>query len=205
MLDHLVYATPDLPVTLDWFATNTGLRPRTGGTHPSRGTRNALLNLGNGAYLEILATDPGNTTVTGPRWMGVDALDRPRLTRWCVRTPDLTAAATRLTGYHPALGERGAGSRRTPAGELLRWEMLLPRPDPVVEIAPFCIDWSASARHPTEGMPAELSLLELRLYHPEPGRLQPLIDALHPGLTVHRAERPLLAATLDTPQGRVMI
>ena len=50
------------------------------------GTHNALLGLGNGMYLEILARDPDQQTP--PRsWLGVDsvvATGRPRITAWAV-------------------------------------------------------------------------------------------------------------------------
>jgi hypothetical protein len=36
-----------------------GITPSPGGTHAGLGTHNRLAALGNGAYLEILARDPG--------------------------------------------------------------------------------------------------------------------------------------------------
>ncbi len=204
-IDHLVYAVPDLEASLDWFEHNTGIRPRIGGRHPDRGTRNALLNLGDRRYLEIIAVDEDNHDVPPPRWMGVDDLDRPRMTRWCIAVPDLDAAAASMNDYDPGLGQRSEGSRRTPEGDLLRWRMLLPRPRPRTEIVPFCIDWSASERHPTDGLPRELELLDIRLYHPAPETVRPLLEQLLPGTNVYLAAAPLISVAVDTPRGALML
>ncbi|HKC19086.1 MAG TPA: VOC family protein, partial [Candidatus Dormibacteraeota bacterium] len=51
-LDHLVLATPDIQSTVDWVAETLGIRPIPGGQHLGVGTRNFLLGLGSGQYLE---------------------------------------------------------------------------------------------------------------------------------------------------------
>ncbi len=88
-LDHLVYAAPDLEAAVDDLERRFGVRAVPGGSHPGRGTRNALIGLGEGAYLEILAPDPDQPLPDGPRWLGADASAGPRLTSWAVRTSDL--------------------------------------------------------------------------------------------------------------------
>jgi len=41
-----------------WFEALTGVTPRYGSAHHGLGTHNALVSLGNGVYIELLAVDP---------------------------------------------------------------------------------------------------------------------------------------------------
>lgn len=181
-LDHLVLATPDLAATVADFHARTGIRPSAGGRHPDRGTHNALVHLGGRAYLEFIAADPDNADVPPPRWMGVDLVTAPTYVRWAVRAQNLSAARAALGTYDPALAQSATGRRTTPAGAQLSWSMSLPRPAPAVEPAPFVIDWSASAAHPTDGLVDHgLRLHELRLSAPRPRALRKLLAALGVG------------------------
>ena len=54
LLDHLVYATPDLDATCLDLENRLGVRPSSGGQHPGRGTRNALISIRPKAYLEAV-------------------------------------------------------------------------------------------------------------------------------------------------------
>ena len=56
-IDHIVYCVPDLENGIDYIEELLGIRPVFGGRHLSNGTKNALLNLGDNCYLEILAVD----------------------------------------------------------------------------------------------------------------------------------------------------
>src|SRR6266513_1466344 len=88
-VDHLVYATPDLNRGIDEIARLTGVRATTGGQHPGRGTRNALLALGPTTYLEIIAPDPEQPSPDTPRPFGIDGLTESRLVAWAAKGKDL--------------------------------------------------------------------------------------------------------------------
>jgi hypothetical protein len=56
-VDHLVVASTDLAVGVEWVRDRLGVAPVPGGVHAGFGTRNALLGL-RGPYLEVLSFDP---------------------------------------------------------------------------------------------------------------------------------------------------
>jgi hypothetical protein len=78
-----------LEEAIAWFEEQAGVRPVVGGKHPTKGTKNALVNLGNKCYLELLAADCENTSFSGNRWMGVDTIETPTMTRWSLKSEHL--------------------------------------------------------------------------------------------------------------------
>jgi len=59
-IDHVILGVDDLDRGVKAFEAATGVKPVYGGKHPG-GTHNALVSLGEGMYLEILAVQPGVT------------------------------------------------------------------------------------------------------------------------------------------------
>ena len=205
-LDHLVLAVPDLTSATAAFAKTHGVTPATGGTHPGRGTHNALLGLTGGAYLELVAAHPSEPHGPDGRWMGVDLVTAPTLTRWAVRDVDVGAFAKTLhTAGHPALATLAEGRRRTPAGQLLRWRMTEPQPAPAVQTVPFALDWSDSEAHPADSLPPALTLQGLRLGHPNPARLRATFDALRLDYVIAEAPTPYIEAHLSGPRGTFVL
>ena len=203
-IDHLVYCVPDLATAVELLSDHWGVEPVLGGRHLTKGTKNALLNLGDGAYLELLALDGENKEVAAPRWMGIDHIERPTLTRWAIKSEKLEEDRAIISSRRPDLGEVFSGSRERTDGQLLEWSMLLPAASPTVEIVPFAVDWLGS-EHPTKALPAECSLKELRLFHPDPETIQELFTALSIERSVHFAPEPAIQAYLETPNGLRLI
>lgn len=204
-LDHLVYCVHDLEASTRAFADASGVAPVFGGYHQTQGTKNALVGLGDKCYLEFLAIDPDNETIEPPRWMGIDLLAEPKLTRWAIASEGLEQEAAILEKEQTGLGEISGGERMTPSGKLLRWQLTLPRPEPEVELLPFLIDWSASEKHPADGLPEKIKLLELSLTHPAPQRVQRLFEQLAINIVVKQADTIGITARLETPHGIMSI
>ncbi|SMF38697.1 VOC family protein [Streptomyces sp. Amel2xC10] len=200
-LDHIVLATPDLAETVAEFARRTGVVPAPGGVHIGLGTRNYLVGLGDGAYLEILGPDPEQPALAGPRPFGVDGLDSARTITWAISPSDIdaTVEAVRVHGYDP--GDVREMSRRRPDGTLLEWRLTdggTPHPSGVV---PFLIDWGGTA-HPSASDLPLTPLLELTATAPDPEEVRPVLNALGTDLVI--GEGPAgFSFTLDTPNGPV--
>lgn len=204
-IDHLVYCVPDLDQAMDDFELLAGVRPVFGGYHANKGTKNALVRLGNHCYLELLAVDEENLAITGPRWMGIDLIQAPRLTRWAIHSANLAQDAAVLGRYHPEQGIVTGGQRQTAAGDVLTWQLSVPRAEPEIELIPFLIDWSNSAAHPADNLPQGCSLVEVTLYHPYPAKVAPTLELLGLEVELIEADEIAIIAALDTPQGRVIL
>lgn len=195
-LDHLVYATPDLDASVAALAERFGTEPVTGGAHPGWGTRNALVGLGTGVYLEIIGPDPTQPDPEEARPFLIDDLTDARLVTWAYRHPDPESMRdtieqkTRetLPGQDVRLGPVRAMSRAQPDGSTLRWRLSDPMVRPVGGIVPFVIDWGTTP-HPSTALPNDCRLLELIVSHPDADRLGPVLETF----------RPLLHAVRPTP------
>src|SRR5262245_22151210 len=115
-LDHLLYATPDLEASIDELERRFGVRAAIGGSHPGRGTRNALLALGERSYLEIIGPDPAQAVPPQGRGFGIDAVRAPRVATWVATSGDLERDVERLKLAGEDLGEVLAGARRRADG-----------------------------------------------------------------------------------------
>jgi catechol 2,3-dioxygenase-like lactoylglutathione lyase family enzyme len=198
-LDHIVYAVPDLTAAVDDLERLLGVRAAAGGQHPGRGTHNALLSFGDGRYLEIIAPDPSQPDRNPPRPFGVDESGQPHLAGWAWRVDDivLAIAHARRLGYDP--GDPVAMARLTTEGVQLNWRLTLNATGggPV----PFLIDWGDTP-HPSRSAPSGLSLLSLRIEHPDPGVIATALNALGADAEVVAAPQPALIATFDGPTGQ---
>jgi Glyoxalase-like domain len=208
MIDHLVYASNDLPQASATIAELLGAVPRAGGSHVGRGTYNELLSLGGATYLEVIGPDPAQPAPAGPRPFGIDGLSEPALVAWCVRPlRPLADIVTEARGAGIELGDAAAMSRRRPDGVLLEWELTLPQLDgPFGRALPFMIDWGESA-HPTDTLPAGVQLLEVEVVHPDPPLLRRALHiiGLTEGFDIHEGEQPALRARIATQHGEVTL
>jgi hypothetical protein len=202
IVDHLVYATPDLQFGIETIEKMTGVRAVSGGQHPGRGTRNALISLGPGVYLEIIGRDPDQPTPPQPRPFGIDDLKEPRLVTWVAKADNLESFAKEAAHAGVKLGEVIDGSRERADGVVLSWRFTDPRTVAFDGLIPFFIDWGKTP-HPAGTATPGLSLIGLRAEHPDPEPVQEALHTLGLDIRVQRGPRPALIATVDTPGGRV--
>ena len=207
-LDHLVFACADLPTGLERVTALLGAEPSPGGRHPRWGTRNALLALDDGVYLEVVGPDPESPRPPGGRGLGGEEAGAGGLVTWSVRVEDLAAASSAVASAGVDLGPAIPGERTRPDGSRLTWVLTDPAADRLGGVVPFLIDWGDS-EHPARRLAAAGvagRVDGLRLFHPEPSRVEAALAALgfDQALEV-RPGAPALQARISTPGGTVTL
>lgn len=194
--DHILYAGPDLEDLRADFERRSGLQAAQGGRHANWGTHNALVGLGAGLYLELVAPEPGSS---GPWADAFAPLPGPSLQAWCVRAGPASEVVARLA--RAGVGSRWVeGSRALPGGGVLTWELVFPVGHEFGGALPFFIDWGRST-HPSAALGAPAKLSHFTVEHPDAGELVRILAAvgdLPEGLEVQAAPGVFLAAVFAT-------
>ena len=157
-LDHVAYAVTnaELADTVQRLGADLGVAFIDGGKHPRAGTRNFILPLASGQYIEIVAplehpvaeTVPfgqavRNRAEAGGGWMG-----------WAVRVDDVAPLETRIG--RPA----GPGHRQRPGGADLTWKQIGVIDLIAEPILPFFIKWDDMSAHPSVGGTPDVKITE---------------------------------------------
>lgn len=148
--DHIILGCRDLQEGIDYAEQVSGYRAALGGAHPGRGTRNALLKLGERGYLEILAPDPAQPELGWHKQL--PDLAEPLVVGWAVPARNLDQYASRLRAQGIACIGPTPGTRSKPDGEVLRWKTLRLEDDKQ-GILPFYIEWTDDSSHPATDAP----------------------------------------------------
>jgi hypothetical protein len=209
-LDHLSFAAgPDgLAETTRRLGADLGATFLDGGFHPRFGTRNAILPLTAGHYLEVVevldhpAADkaPFGQAVrarseAGGGWLG-----------WVVAVDDLAPLEQRI-GRPPV-----DGHRHLPDGTTLEWQQLGVKDLQVDPQLPFFVRWlSDPAIHPSaNGHQIELLKIVLagdrrRINDWLGGRFESVLRDVDVDLTQPNGRPGLVAAVFSTPRGEVTL
>lgn len=201
-VDHIVYATPNLEISIKHLEHLLGVRATPGGQHPQWCTRNALISLGDRTYLEIVGPDPVQAQPKPSKLFGIDKLKEPKLVTWAAYASDLERLVEGARLQSVDLGRVLSGNRQQPDGIVLSWAMTDPFMPRVDSLVPFFIDWGMSA-HPAKTAITGCTLINLRAEHPDASRAQTMLARLELNLSVTTGAEPALIATLMTPRGRV--
>lgn len=209
-LDHLSFAAGHggLDGTVQRISALLGEPFSDGGVHPRFGTRNRVLPLREGTYLEVVevldhpASDkaPFGQAVrarseTGGGWLG-----------WCVATDELQTVEQRL-------GRAAVkGNRHLPDGDLLEWQQIGVRGMQSDPQLPFFVHWlSGQASHPSVGgKDVELLRLEIagdreRMDDWLGGQTDRVLNDVEVQWIAPNGQPGLVAALFSTPLGKVRI
>jgi glyoxalase-like protein len=149
-LDHLSYAAgPEgLAACAQRLGSRLGAGFRDGGIHPSFGTRNFVLPLAGGCYLEVVeALDhPAVDRAPFGRAVRDRTLDGGGWLAWVIGVDDIAPIEQRLS--RPA----ASGHRRRPDGYDLRWSQIGVNDVAADPQLPFFVQWhSPASEHPSAG------------------------------------------------------
>jgi Glyoxalase-like domain len=199
LIDHIIYAAPDLEAAAADIEERFGVRAAGGGRHMGQGTHNVLLALGPRTCLELIAPDPEQPEPSAPRPYGVDGVIRGHLVGWALAYDDIDGALARARakGFDP--GDVIEGHRVTTTGTRLQWR--LTRNALTAGLIPFLISWGETP-HPASSAPPGLLLESLHIEHPDPSSLMGPLNALGAQVEVRPASQAALVARIKGPRGR---
>jgi len=207
-LDHLVVGAATLTAGIAFVEQLTGVPPVPGGKHATMGTHNALVRLGERAYIEIIAIDPEAAKPAHPRWFDLDDValkgelaERPRLITWAARTNDIERAS--------AACPMALGTIRPLERGDFRWRLTVPDDGrrPGKGVVPALIQWDVPA-HPADRLPSSgLSLVQFGATHSDPAPVRAALAALglEQALSVSYDRDTRLLAMLRTPRGTIAL
>jgi hypothetical protein len=202
-IDHIMVGTNDLHVGMAELERSTGVRPKYGGVHPGRGTRNALISLGPHTYLEIYAPNPAEPS-TNEEVAALKKLKNLTPMGWVVSADDLSVLMQRAAASGSRLLKPESGSRRLPNGTVLHWSTFGfdGFDDPV---APFFIHWDDQRVHPSRTSPRGCHLVALQIADPAAAKLRSAIDPLKLRVQVRQSHARRITMKLRCPKGLVTI
>jgi len=209
-LDHLSYAAgPDgLQATATRIGGLLGEEFRDGGIHPRFGTRNRVLPLTAGTYLEVVEVLDHPASDKAPFGQAVRA--RSQLgggwLGWVVAVDDITKVEERLGR------DSVQGNRHRPDGVELRWRQIGVKGLQADPQLPFFVQWQTADEHPSQGATGAVQLDSLEIAG-DPNRVSdwlgnsvegPLEDVSVDWVAPHGTPG-LVAARFQTPGGLVRI
>jgi len=205
-LDHLVVAAQTLSAGCAFIEAQLGVAAQRGGQHVAMGTHNALVGLGPGQYIEVIAIDPEAERPARPRWYDLDEprmraalVEGPRLIHWAARTDDIDAVKARSRIDLGPVTPMARGD--------LHWRLTIPDDGhlPGAGLIPTLIQWPAGT-HPSDRLAdGGIRLVTLGGEHPDPAMIRAGLASLglSETLKVSYGRHPRLAAMLRTPRGIV--
>lgn len=193
--DHLVVGAETLTEGVDYIKARLGVEIPFGGSHPLLGTHNHVMQLGDQAFLEVIAIDPNNP-VDRARPFALDQFKGPpRPIHWVARLDKMEEVTKLPVDVGPVLD--------VTRGDLF-WQLTV-RQDgsmPFEGAHPSVIDWP-DAVFPVPRM-ADLgcSLVSLDISHPQGAALEaslsPFFDDPRVQIKTHDLD---LSAEIMTPDG----
>lgn len=210
-LDHVSYAAePDgLTASAARIGDGLGVTPVDGGVHPRFGTRNVILPLQQGRYVEVVEVLDHPASDKAPFGQAVRARseDGGGWMGWVVAVGDIAPVEQRLGR------ESVEGNRHRPDGVELRWRQIGVKGLMADPQLPFLVRWESDpALHPSRDCSTDVTLTGLSIAG-DPARVREWLglvedftpDSFDIAFMAPHGTPGLMAVTFDTPSGPVQI
>ncbi len=191
-IDHIMVGVRDLDEGVTAFRAATGVMPVYGGRHPRYGTHNALISLGTGTYLELIA--PTHELSDNELVAKLHKLDRMTPLTWGIRVKDAARTRERLVKAGFAVTPVEVGSRATPAGTTIHWTTF---DFDAIEGAPFFVEWAADTPHPSTTSPGGCKLQSFNVANPAAKELTRALAIAGVATQIDPSDRAKITLSLD--------
>jgi len=178
-IDHIVIGALNLISGTSTMESKLSHKFSPGGEHKVMATHNNLLKLQSDIYLEIIANNPNADKPSRPRWFSLDEhniiekiKNAPRALCWVLEVENIEDTVKNC-GYNP--GEILKLSRNG-----MNWKVTVPPDGRLIDngILPILIEWNKDQHPSTKLINSKVSLKKLRLYHPDPKKINNIISNL---------------------------
>lgn len=208
-LDHVSYAVlnNELGETVQRLGAELGASFIDGGKHPRFGTRNFILPLSNGSYIEVVAPldHPAAENVPFGQAVRKRAQSGGGWMSWALQVDDLSPLEARVGR------EAGEGHRVRPDGVDIRWNQL-----GVIDLLddpqlPFFIKWADHGLHPSKSGSNQIQITQIALSG-EKSAVDSWLDSNFDSIAnevnlvwVSGEDDGITSVTFKTPNGEVTI
>ena len=209
-LDHVSYATEPahLADTVQRLGAALGAPFSDGGIHPRFGTRNMVLPLSAGTYVEVVEVLDHPASDKAPFGQAVRARSQAGggWLGWVVSVEDIAKVETRLGR------DSVQGNRHRPDGVELRWRQVGVKGLQADPQLPYFIEWEAGVPHPSDDAHTEVTMQTIQIAG-DPDRVRDWLglpadstsSVIDFEFVSPHGTPGLMAVTFETPQGEVTI
>ena len=208
-LDHVSYAVlnNELVETVQRLGAELGASFIDGGKHPRFGTRNFILPLSNGSYIEVVAPldHPAAESVPFGQAVRRRAESGGGWMSWALQVDDLSPFEARVGR------EAGKGHRVRPDGVDIHWNQI-----GVIDLLedpqlPFFIKWNDQGQHPSKSGTNPISITQIALCG-QKSSVSSWLDSAFETVTnevnlvwVSDDEEGITSVSFKTPNGEIVI